>query len=104
MVNVTGPRRLRRYERRESVARFRGLNNELDPDLIQDEEFYELVNFNVTVARTLTKRPGFKQWGTYQAATSSKILTVYDTGTGTPQTIAAFQGPASTYASTDGGI
>src|SRR5215831_7105376 len=104
MVSVTGPRRLRRYERRESVARFRGLNNELDPDLIADEEFAELVNFNVTVARTMTKRPGFKQWGTYKAASSAKILTVYDTGAGTPVTVAAFQGPASTYASSDGGI
>jgi len=107
LVNVTGPRRLRRYERRDSIARFRGLNNELDPDLIQDEEFTELVNFNVTVARTLVKRPGFVNWSAQTGVGTSKILAVYDSGAVTPQIVTNFVNPslsAGTYASTDGGV
>jgi hypothetical protein len=107
MVNVTGPRRLRRYERRDTVARFRGLNTELDPDVIADEEFTELINFNVTVARTLVKRPGFKVWSNQSGMGSSKILAILDNNTGNQQVVSNFVdyvgGGSQTRASTDGG-
>jgi|SRR5215471_9821438 len=105
MVNVTGPRRLRRYERRESISRFAGLNNELDPDLVRDTEFTELVNFNVTVARTLVKRPGFRSWSPQTGVGASKVLAIYDTG-GSPQLVANFNDGINqrTLASTDGGV
>jgi hypothetical protein len=105
MVNVSGPRRLRRYEHRESVGRFAGLNVEIEPDMIRDQEFSELINFNVTNARTLVKRPGFQDWSTTVSSGPSKILAVYDTGTTTPQIVASFEtSPLSTLASTDGGL
>lgn len=106
MVNVSGPRRLRRYEHREVVQRFAGLNTTLDYDLIRDQEFSELVNFNVTLARTLEKRPGFQNWSTTVPSGASKILAVYDTGSVAPQTVAGFEAgsPSRTLASIDGGL
>lgn len=106
MVNVSGPRRLRRYERRDSIERFGGLNNELDPDMVRDNEFTELVNFNVTQARTLVKRPGFQIWSPQTGVGATKILAVYDTGGGNPQIVANRNDGinAGTFASIDGGV
>jgi len=105
MVSVQGPRRLRRYERRESVSRFLGLNVEQDPDLIRDQEFQDLLNFNVTPARILVKRPGFRIWSQQTGIGASKILGVYDTGA-IAQLVASFTDGVNsrTYASTDGGL
>ena len=101
MVNVSGPRRLRRYEHRESIGRFAGLNIEIEPDIIRDSELTELINFNVTPGKILTKRPGFKAWSVTVPAGPSNVLAVYDTGTGTPQVVASFG--STTYASSDSG-
>ena len=104
MVSVQGRRSTRRYEKRETVQKFAGLNNELEPDMIRDAEQAELINFNVTPSKVFVKRPGFKNWSnlTTTAGAATKILGSYDTGSGTPQLVAT--NGSTTVASTDGGI